>query len=47
MRAPCGAKNATLFLNMMLFATLSFMYTGFLCLFLNTFMFNSVKQCKS
>ena len=31
MRAPCGAKNATLFfLNMMLFAMLSFMYTGFL-----------------
>ena len=24
MRAPCGAKNATLFLNMMLFAMLRF-----------------------
>ena len=49
MRAPCDAKNVTLFLNMMLFAMLSFMYmyTGFLCLFLNMFMFNSVKQCKS
>ena len=47
MRALCSAKNAILFLNMMLFAMLSFMYTGFLCLFLNMFMFNSVKQCKS
>ena len=47
MCAPCGAKNATLFLNMMLFAMLSFMYSGFLCLLLNMFMFNSVKQCKS
>ena len=47
MGAPCGAKNATLFINMMLFAMLSFMFTGFLCLFLNMFMFNSVKQCNS
>ena len=47
MHAPCSAKNVTLFLNMMLFAMLSFMFTGFLCLFLNRFMFNSVKQCKS
>ena len=47
MRSLCGAKNATLFLNMVVFAMLSFMYTGFLCLFLNMFMFNSVKQCKS
>ena len=31
----------------MLFAMLSFMYTGFLCVFLNMFMFNSVKQCQS
>ena len=45
MCARCGAKNATLFLNMMLFAMLSFMYTDFLCLFLNMFMFNCVKQC--
>ena len=29
MRVPCGAKNATLFLNMILFAMLNFMYTGF------------------
>ena len=43
----CGAKNATLFFNMMLFAMLSFMFTGFLCLFLNMFMFISVKQCNS
>ena len=43
--AACSAKNATLFLNIMLFAMLSFMYTGFLCVFLNMFMFNSVKQC--
>ena len=42
MCAPCGAKNATLFLNIMLFAMLSFMYTGFLYVFLNMFMFNSV-----
>ena len=47
MGALCGAKNATLFLHMMLFAMLSFMFTGFLCLFLNMFMFNSVKQCNS
>ena len=51
MRAPCGAKNATLFfLNMMLFAMLSFMYTGFLCLFLNMFKCSTLlnnKQCKS
>ena len=48
LRARCGAKNATLFFfYMMLFAMLSFMYTGFLCLFLNMFMFNSVKQCKT
>ena len=40
-------KVSLFFLNMMLFAMLSFMYTGFLCLFLNMFMFNSVKQCKS
>ena len=34
MCAPCGAKNATLFLNKMLFAMLSFMYTGFfVCIF--------------
>ena len=46
MCARCGAKNATLFLNMMLFAMLSFMHTDFLCLFLNMFMFNCVKQCK-
>ena len=46
MRAPCGAKNATLFLNMMLFAMLSFMNTGFLCLFLKMFMFNSVNKVK-
>ena len=44
MCVPCRAKNATLFLNIMLFAMLSFMYTGFLCVFLNMFMFNSVKQ---
>ena len=43
MSAPCGAKNVSLFLNMMLLAMLSFMYTGFLCLFLNVLMFNSVK----
>ena len=48
MCAPCGAKNATLFfLNMMLFAMLSFMYTVFFWFILNMFMFNSVKQCKS
>ena len=29
MRVSCGAKNANLFLNMMLFEMLSFMYTGF------------------
>ena len=29
MRALCGAKKVSLFLNMMLFAMLSFMYTGF------------------
>ena len=40
-------KMLLFFLNMMFFAMLSFMYTGFLCLFLNMFMFNSVKQCKS
>ena len=34
MCAPCGAKNATLSLSMILFAMLSFMYTVFLCLFL-------------
>ena len=34
MCAPCGAKNATLFLNIMLFAMLSFMYTGFCVYFL-------------
>ena len=37
MCVPCGAKNATLFLNKMLFVMLSFMYAGFLCLFLNMF----------
>ena len=47
MLAPCGAKMLLVFLNMMLFAKLSFMYTCFLCLFLNMFTFNSVKQCKS
>ena len=36
-------KMLLFFLNMMLFAMLSFMYTGFLCLFLNMFMFNSAK----
>ena len=40
-------KKCYSFLNMMLFAMLSFMFTGFLCLFLNMFMFNSVKQCNS
>ena len=40
-------KMLLFFLNMKLFAMLCFMYTGFLCLFLNMFMFNSVKQCKS
>ena len=40
-------KRLLFFLNMMLFEMLSFMYTGFLCLFFNMFMFNSVKQCKS
>ena len=30
-------------LNIMLFAMLSFMFTSFLCVFLNMFMFNSVK----
>ena len=49
---PWGAKNDTIFLNMMLLAMLSFMYSDFLCLFsnmfmFNMFMFNSVKQCKS
>ena len=39
-------KMLLFFLNMMLFAMLSFMYTDFLCLFLNMFMFNCVKQCK-
>ena len=38
-------KMLLFFLNIMLFAMLSFMYTGFLCVFLNMFMFNSVKQC--
>ena len=45
MCVPYGAKNATFFLNIMLFAMLSFMYTSFLCVFLNMFLFNSVKQC--
>ena len=36
-RARSGAKNATLFFNIMLFAKHSFMYTGFLCVFLNIF----------
>ena len=31
--------------NKMLFAMLSFMYTGFLCVFSNMFMFNSVEKC--
>ena len=46
--APCGAKNAapffSFFLSIMLFAMLSFIHR-FWCVFLNMFMFNSVKQC--
>ena len=42
-----SGPSGPLVLNMMLFAMLSFMYTDFLCLFLNMFMFNCVKQCKS
>ena len=48
MCVPCGAKMLlSFFLNIMFFAMLSFMYTGFLCVFLNMFMFKSVKQCQS
>ena len=38
-------KMLLFFLNIVLFAMLSFMFTGFFCVFLNMFMFNSVKQC--
>ena len=37
-------KMLLFFLNIMLFAMLSLMYTGFLCVFLNMFVFNCVKQ---
>ena len=49
MCAPCGAKNATLSLSMMLFAMLNCLVscTHFFVFIFNMFMFNSVKQCKS
>ena len=34
------------FLNIMLFAMLSFMYTGFLCVFLNMLMFTLLNNVK-
>ena len=43
MCAPCGAKNATLFFKHNVVCNACFMYTSFLCVFLNMFMFHYVK----
>ena len=45
MGAPCNAKKCYSFLNMMLFAMLSFMFTGFCVYFLHAKLHVYVQLC--